>query len=144
MEISAALKVLRGDFNFADNTSRARGTKNKWRDRTVSVEPWAMARIAEFIKATGLTPAAPLFPGVSGARALDVLRSGLRALGLPEAYTLHDARHSFAVRCMKRGAQPQLIANNLGHKDASQVLKIYGKYRPTLLDMSEAANWGTK
>jgi len=144
MEISAALKVLRGDFNFADNTSRARGTKNKWRDRTVSVEPWAMARIAEFIKANGLTPAAPLFPTVSGARALNVLRSGLRALGLPETYTLHDARHSFAVRWMKRGVPPQLIANNLGHKDASQVLKIYGKYRPTLLDMSEVANWGKK
>lgn len=144
MEISAALKVLRGDFNFANNTSRARGTKNKWRDRTVSVEPWAMVRIAEFVKANGLTPAAPLFPNVSGARALDVLRSALAALNLPAGYTLHDARHSFAVRWMKRGVPPQLIANNLGHKDASQVLKIYGKYRPTLLDMSEAANWGMK
>lgn len=103
-----------------------------------------MARIAEFVKTNALTPAAPLFPMVSGGRALDVLRSALRALELPESYTLHDARHSFAVHWMKRGVPPQLIANNLGHKDASQVLKIYGKYRPTLLDMSEAENWGTK
>lgn len=143
MEISAALKVVRGDFDFAANTARARGSKNKWRDRIVSVEPWAMARIAEFVKANALTPAAPLFPSVTEREALDVLRATLRVLNLPEAYTLHDARHSFAVRWMKRGAQPQLIANNLGHKDASQVLKIYGKYRPTLLDMNER-NWAAK
>jgi hypothetical protein len=37
-----------------------------WRDRTVSVEPWAMARIAEFVRANSLTAAAPLFPDVTG------------------------------------------------------------------------------
>ena len=52
--------------------------------------------------------------------------------------TMHDARHSFAVRWMRDGANPQDIANNLGHKDATLVLRIYGKYRLTASDHRRA------
>jgi hypothetical protein len=38
---------------------------------------------------------------------------------------------------MKAGANPQDIANNLGHCNASQVVTRYGKYRVTLADLAE-------
>jgi site-specific recombinase XerD len=50
---------------------------------------------------------------------------------------MHNARHSFAVRWMKAGANPQDIANNLGHCGASQVVTRCGKYRVTLSDLAE-------
>lgn len=62
----------------------------------------------------------------------------MKALGLPAGYAMHDARHSYAVRWMKDGANPQDIANNLGHRDASQVIKCYGKYRHSLADLRQA------
>jgi hypothetical protein len=35
---------------------------------------------------------------------------------------------------MKAGMQPHLIANNLGHRDPTMVLRVYGKYRVTTAD----------
>jgi len=68
----------------------------------------------------------------------------LKVLKLPTTYTMHDARHSFAVRCMKAGIDPQLIANNLGHRDATMALRIYGKYRPTPADFRRARTGGER
>ena len=45
---------------------------------------------------------------------------------------MHDSRHSYAVRKMKEGADPQIVASNLGHKDTQMLWKVYGKYRPTI------------
>ncbi len=138
VEISAALTVRRADVDPNSSTVFVRGTKTTARTRMVGVEPWAMTRLAEYIRRAALTDAALLFEGVVARRALDVQRAALKALKLDESYTLHDARHSFAVRQMKAGVDPQIIAHNLGHKDALMVLKVYGKYRPTTQDLARA------
>jgi hypothetical protein len=39
---------------------------------------------------------------------------------------------------MNAGANPQDIANNLGHRNASQVVTRYGKHRVTLADLAES------
>lgn len=138
VEISAALTVRRADVDSDSSTAFVRGTKTPARTRTVRVEPWAMAKLAEYVRRAALTGAAFLFEGVTARRALDVQRASLKALKLDESYTLHDARHSYAVRRMKAGDDPQMIAHNLGHKDALMVLKVYGKYRPSAQDLARA------
>lgn len=141
VEISAALGVRKRDVDEKQRTVHVHGTKNSWRDRPVFVEDWAWPRIAA--EAKGKLPDAPLFVEVDGQaatyyRALAAHRAALKALELHTSYTMHDARHSFAVRCIKAGIDPQLIANNLGHRDATMVLRIYGKYRPTAADFRRA------
>lgn len=138
VEISAALGVRRSDVDLASSTVFARGTKTPGRTRVVAVEPWAMKRLAEYVRRNRSTPSALLFDGVKARRALDVQRRELKRLGLDPSYTLHDARHSYAVRQMKTGVDPQVIAANLGHTDALMVLKVYGKYRPTAQDLARA------
>jgi integrase len=64
------------------------------------------------------------------------------ALKLLSGYTMHDARHSFAVRYMKAGVEPQHIADNLGHRDATMVLQIYGRFRVTAADFKKVQAGG--
>ncbi len=100
------------------------------------MDPWAMERLAGYIQARRFAPDALLFEGITGQNALRVQRKALGGLGLPKEYRLHDARHSYAVRKMKAGAEPQLTANNLGHRDATMVLRVYGKHRPVASDIA--------
>jgi len=136
VEISAALTVRRCDVDLPRGTVFVRGTKTPSRTRPVAVESWAMDRLASYLRARPSTPDAPLFPGVTERRALDVQRIALRQLGLDVRYTLHDARHSYAVRRMKAGDDPHMVAHNLGHRDPVMVLRVYGKYRPTAYDLA--------
>jgi integrase len=137
VEISAALKVQLTDLDQENRTVHVHGTKNQWRDRIVMVEDWAWPLVlaAEKEKVGN----APLFIEESGeaatyARARAGYKAALKTLGLNPRYTMHDARRRSAVRWMKEGCDPQLIANTLGHRDASMVLRIYGKYRPKAAD----------
>lgn len=132
VEIAAALLVKRRDVDLARQTVHIRGTKNSWRNRPVFVDDWAWPHVVAAAK--DKLPDAPLFQDSDGApatyyRALAAHRGSVKALGLPPGYTMHDARHSFAVRCMKAGIGAEIIANNLGHRDATMVHRIYGKYR---------------
>ncbi len=136
VEISAALTVRRRDVDERGHIVHVHGTKNARRDRAVLVDDWAWPIFMEAVR--GKLPDALLFDGVTRFVALNVHRAAVKALGLPSAYTMHDSRHSYAVRWMKAGANPQDIANNLGHRDASQVIKCYGKYRHSLDDLRRA------
>lgn len=134
VEIAAALTVRRRDIDESNRTVHVHGTKNTWRDRPVWVEDWAWTYIMAAAK--GKLPDAPLFVCADGtpatyygARVAHL--AAMKALNLTSGYRIHDARHSFAVRCMKARIDPQIIANNLGHRDATMVLKVYGKYRVT-------------
>lgn len=145
VEISPALAVRRRDVDEGQHTVHVHGTKNSWRDRIVMVDDWAWPFLAAALK--NKLPDALLFVEESGepatyAQARAEHKASLKALGLNPKYTMHDARHSFAVRWMKEGRDPQLIANNLGHRDASMVLRIYGKYRPLPSDYRRVAAGG--
>ncbi len=136
VEISAALRVRRRDVNEDDHTVHVHGSKNAWRDRLVLVDDWAWPHIVEACRAK--LPDALLFEGAVYESARAEHRKAIKALSLDSRYTMHDARHSFAVRWMRSNANPQDIASNLGHKDATLVLRIYGKYRPTAADLRRA------
>jgi site-specific recombinase XerD len=137
-EISAALRVRVRDVD--GNTVRLRGTKNASRDRLAKIDGWARLYVEQAI--SGKLPDSLLFPLVDGqdrserqlrraaAQAFRALKNALAALpDLPQGYTLHDARHSYAVRHVKLGTSYKRIAHNLGHADELQVIKVYGKHR---------------
>jgi site-specific recombinase XerD len=136
VEISGALRVKRRDVDLRRGIVQVTGTKNQWRTRPVRVEEWAMSRIERYVSEGGFLPEAHLFPDITQRRAWGEQKDALRALKLDPGYRLHDARHSYAVRRMKAGEHPQVIANNLGHKDAVMLLRAYGKYRPTAHDLA--------
>jgi integrase len=138
VEISAALKITRRDVDLDAGVVYVRGTKTSWRNRPVQLDEWAIPHLRRYLNDHPLMPSALLFPNVKSRAVWEMQRKTVAELRLDTRYTLHDARHSFAVRWMKRGVDPQLIANNLGHKDATLVLRIYGKYRPTLQDLERA------
>jgi site-specific recombinase XerD len=146
-EISAGLRVRARDVNLATMTVRLRGTKtehrtNNTRDRLGRIDAWALPFIRDAV--TGKMPDTLLWPLVDGqdrseralrqaaGQAYRTLKNALRALpDLPQGYTLHDARHSYAVRHVKLGTSYKRIAHNLGHADELQVIKVYGKHRLT-------------
>ena len=141
VEIGAALTVRKRDIDEKNRSVYVRGTKNAWRSRPVFVEDWAWPYIEAASR--GKLPDAPLFvcadgtPATySGARVAHL--AAMSALNFTNGYRIHDSRHSFAVRCMKAGMDPQVIASNLGHGDASMVLKVYGKHRVTDEDLQRA------
>lgn len=114
--------MRRRDVNDDEHTVHVHGSKNAWRDRVALVDDWAWPFVAGAAKAK--LPDSLIFVDELGAAptrdsAMRSHRRALKALGLDSRYTLHDSRHSFAVRWMREGLDPQLIANNLGHKDAT-------------------------
>ncbi len=137
VEISAALRVRRRDVDLRRWVIQVSGTKNAWRTRPVLVfDDWARRRLKAYVTAGRFTPDALLFQGLSERRAWAVQKEALGALKLDSTYTLHDARHSFAIQKLSEGYDPQVIANNLGHKDTSMLWRVYGKYRQTAQDLA--------
>lgn len=135
MEVGAALAVLRQDLDFARRTAYARGTKRAWRQRTCTVYgPWLAlwATIQAELPAT--LPTARVFAGLDAEGSLRALRRALAATGLPEDYRQHDHRHTWAVRAVRDGLALHTIAYQLGHRDATMVMKVYGRYQPQRSD----------
>lgn len=137
VEIGAALGVRRRDINRGRQVVHVRGTKDQSRDRLVFVDDPFWAVLEEHSR--NMLPDAPLWPGITADSARHYHRLACAALEI-EDYRMHDARHSYAVRHMKAGDPISAIANNLGHKDASMVLKVYGKYTPKLEDFRRVSN----
>lgn len=124
IEIGAVLKLTVSDVDFKAGTVHVRGSKTRWRNRVVRVP----REYLMYSHGRGL-PGGLLFPGITYNMAYDAHRDALEALGLTN-YRLHDARHSYAVNALKRGLLPQVVATQLGHKDATLVLKTYGRFVP--------------
>ena len=132
-DLSTALALCRRDVTLADRTVRARGTKSYNRDRVVFVTEWAWKYVEARCRA--LLPDAPLFPGLSRWTASDIHHRLLERLKIARpGITLHAARNHWAVRMLKNGATVELVARQLGHKDGTLVLKVYGRYLPDLAE----------
>lgn len=138
MELGVAVNLLRGDIDTENWTIHARGTKNVWRDRIVSVERWAIPYLEEHIRL--LTPGARVFPGLNRWTASDVHRAVCKRIGI-ENYQLRDARHTYAVRMIRNGAPAGLVATQLGHVDATMVTRVYGRFHPS---HNEMAKWHSR
>jgi integrase len=143
VEIGAALRTLVRDVDVTRRVVYIRGTKTASRKRTVRVDAFAWPYLEAAVQ--DKLPNALLFPIYAGQdslvfreqhpaaqRAYAAHKAARKAIQIDPQYTMHDARHSYAVRHMMAGDRPELIAHNLGHIDASQVIKNYGKYRPAV------------
>lgn len=144
IEMQAMLATRRRDI--VDEKNRvmwAHGEKNEHRDRQVIVDAWAFEIIMTYVRANPMHPDALLFDGITEdtqrARWYEV-RDALREKGvnIPANYKPHCCRNTYAVRGLKEGRDPVLLASNLGHADTSELLRRYGKHRPAITDLVRA------
>lgn len=131
IELGAALKLTRADVDLDASTIHARGSKTAWRNRVVRYGRGAAVLIKAHCR--GILGAAPLFPGITGPDALDTFKAAQQAVGL-SGHRLHDLRHTYAVNSLRMGLRPEVVAFQLGHKDASLVHRVYGRYVPNAAD----------
>lgn len=127
-ELSAALRARVEWTDVTRKRTRLLGTKNAWRDRPARIAEWAWPIIRERCEESteGLLVYEHRRPDEWSKQHTALLER----LGYP-GYTLHDARHHWAVRMIRAGAPVEVVARQLGHRDAIMCLKIYGRYRPT-------------
>jgi integrase len=131
IELGAALKLARADVDLNAATLHARGSKTSWRNRVVRYEPHAAILIETHC--LGLVGAAPLFAEIEGDIALDAFKAAQKAVGI-SGHRLHDLRHTYAVNALRKGYKAHVVARQLGHKDATMVTKVYGRFIPDASD----------
>lgn len=131
-EVGAALKLRHADFNRKAKTLHLRGSKTPWRNRTVRLEDWAWNRLHFVLDGLSL-PDTQVFYRVSYDASYRAHVAACEALKL-EGFTLHDARHTYAVNALKKGYRPEVVAHQLGHRDTTLVWRVYGRYVPRAED----------
>jgi integrase len=131
IESSVILGLRAADVDVAHEEIRARGTKTlkkgPWRDRVCKVATWAWPIIEAHL--VGLKPRDLLFPDVDRWKVLDSHHAGCAELEIRD-YAFRDHRHTWAVRAVKAGTPLEIVARQLGHKDATLVVKVYARYVP--------------
>lgn len=131
IELGAALRLTRADVDLSAQTIHARGSKTAWRNRVVRYEDWTHGYLYRLTsRCVGSTP---LFPGITLKMAWTAFQHAQKAVGL-SGHRIHDLRHTYAVNALKKGYRPQVVAHQLGHKDASMVIKVYGRFIPDAAD----------
>ncbi len=58
--------------------------------------------------------------------------AAIRAAGLPEEFTFHGLRHTYASQLIQAGATVYAVAEQLGHSNPTTVLKTYGHLSPQI------------
>lgn len=141
MEFSAALAVRPEDIG--DKQVYAAGTKRSHRRRTVGVyDRWLWAWDT-FLCGMPVRPdEKPLFTGIDHDTNHRALKRALAVASLPAEYTTHDHRHTWAVQAIRDRIPLPMIANNLGHRDSSMLLKVYGRFVPTGADFARITSTG--
>jgi len=135
IEISAALRLTVYDVDSKAGTIHAKGSKTRWRNRTVRAEPFVWAALKRHTL-RGMN--GELFPSITERQALAAFKAAQAAAKI-DGHVLHDLRHSYAVNALKAGLRAEVVSHQLGHKDASMVVKIYGRYLPDAADYKVVA-----
>jgi integrase len=141
IELSAALNIRRRDVDVKNREIQAPGTKNYNRNRVVRVAEWAWPFFEAQLK--GLLPDARVFQEipnrwVAADRHRAAIASLVKEFPIYKGYWLRDARHTYTVRAVKAGTPFEVIAQQLGLKNAIMIHKVYGKYAPR---QDERAKW---
>lgn len=119
-------RLHRRDIDLEARTVRAKGHKNKYRNRVVRItEAWTIPYIARHIK--HMMPNARVFT-LSHDRALDEHHRVVKLLGLEDS-TLHDWRHTYTENNYQAGMKIRAIKKQLGHAPNSTVLERHYQSR---------------
>lgn len=141
IEVSVGVELRVRDVDVKHREIRAAGTKTHTRDRIVRVADWAWPYVQRALK--GKKKDDRLFDGVVDRwTAADMHRAAIKKLTHDDAgnlienspfigYTMRDHRHTYAVRAMRAGAPPDLIARQLGHANPTLLLSVYGRFQPS-------------
>ncbi len=120
LRISEALNLNVGDITEKSETLRIKGKGNK--ERIVPLLPIIWKNIQSYLKKCPyqLKAGEPLFLGARGeritARVVQRQVQKLRLyLGLPDTFTPHALRHSFATQLLEQGTDLRSIQELLGH-----------------------------
>lgn len=120
LRISEAISLNIGDINEKSETLRVKGKGNK--ERIVPLLPIIWQNIAEYLQKCPYKQniGEPLFLGSRGeritARVVQRQVEKIRLyLGLPDTFTPHALRHSFATQLLADGADLRSIQELLGH-----------------------------
>lgn len=129
---TGVLELRRRDVDADTRIVQIRGTKRETRVRPVRVDAFAWPAFAAALD--GLRPDERVFSGIRYGGLQSHWKRLRTLLDMPD-YRLHDSRHSYGVRHMQLGEDPNLIGLALGHIDGSQVVRNYGRWRPTSIDV---------
>jgi integrase len=66
------------------------------------------------------------------------LKPILKAAGLPVDFRLYDTRHTCATLLAAAGENPKVIAERLGHRDATLTLNVYTHVAPQMQERATA------
>jgi integrase len=66
-------------------------------------------------------------------------KSLLRRAGLPDAFTFHTCRHTFATTLLRQNVNPKIVQHQLGHATISQTLDTYSHVMPEMGDIAADA-----
>jgi integrase len=141
-EVGAVLRMVPRDIDLDRMRAHIPGSKAITRNRyDVVIEEWAKPYLErhlalhDVMTAPGVEPidaaTAPIFAGVSRYKVYWFHKQACAALKIADL-TVHDARHSLAVRWRKHGIALEVIAAQLGHANVLQVATIYGRFQPTM------------
>jgi integrase len=131
IEVSVGCGIRRRDVDVRAREVFAPGTKTYCRERSVRVAEWAWPFLEGVM--TDKLPDALLFPGMKRNAASWQHRRVTKLLGF-SGIQLRDSRHSWAVRAARAGTPAEIIGRQLGHVDATMVLRVYGRFMPSQHD----------
>lgn len=143
IEVSVALALRVRQVSVKAKEISAPGTKTYARKRVVRVASWAWSYVAELVK--GKHADAKLFDQIPDRwEARFAHKNAVAVLwakghecymrtpdGVEHLYTMRDARHTYAVRAVRAGTPVDLVAKQLGHANATMVVRVYGRFQPS-------------
>lgn len=137
MEYGAAKAIDPG--TVSETSAYAAGTKRAHRKRTCTIyKRWTWAwKIAHAYLQQFKDGSRP-FGGVSVYQSAHALERGLKAANLVRDYTQHDHRHTWAVQGIRDGLALHVVAHQLGHRDSTMTLRVYGRFTPMASDYDNA------
>ena len=117
MRRNEALTLQWEDIDWQNNKIHIRGTKTEKSDRIIPI----FANLKKLLSTFDIKEQGNVFEYCNPC---SITRSFIRLSGLPN-HKLHDLRHTFATRCVKKGIPMKYVQYWLGHSSYKTTADIY-------------------
>ncbi len=123
----AALRI--SDFDFKRSAVKVVRVKKKAsKPEVMAISTDLTRHVQEYVESTG-PKEGPLFAGQRGALTAQGLqriwKQAIKRAGLPKELSIHSARHSLAVRLLKRTGNLRQVQKQLGHASPATTANMY-------------------